>query len=91
MTVTEHAPRTEAAIAPYIAGDRVIFRRDPATQATVTGCTLTARGWSVSWRADPAVPGVRPAEGCCPADALMPATALWMCPVFSGRIVTGAK
>ena len=61
---------------PFAPNDTVIFRKDPDTRATVTGCTLTRHGWSVAWRAEPAVPGVTAATGCCPAERLLPAAAM---------------
>lgn len=63
---------------PYIAGDRVFDPRYPADMLTVLRCERVGDGWSVSWRADPVIEGVRPVTGCCPAERLMPAAALWM-------------
>lgn len=84
---------TRTVTTPFATGAPVIFRRNPSTRVTVTGCSLTPRGWSVSWRAEPVVPGVRAAEGRCPAERLMPATSLWaagcVCPVF--KSITGVK
>jgi hypothetical protein len=68
---------TRTTTAPLAIGSRVIFRRDPHERVTVTGCEHVGDGWSVSWRAEPAVPGVRAAEGLCPAERLMPETSAW--------------
>jgi hypothetical protein len=88
-----YAAQDIASTPPFVAGTPVIFRRDPARRVTVTGCKLTRNGWSVEWRAEPAVPGVTAATGCCPAERLLPAAAMWMvggaCPVF--RMLTGRE
>lgn len=69
---------TRTTTAPLAIGSRVIFRRDPHERVTITRCERVGAGWSVSWRAEPVVPGVRAAEGRCPAEWLMPAEAMWM-------------